>query len=61
VLQATPVAEDVRRKPPRLDLGNFASLTERPQLIAQFAIGMVVYFAYGVRRSKLAQPPARKE
>jgi basic amino acid/polyamine antiporter, APA family len=29
------------------------------RLIVWFVIGMVVYFAYGVRHSKLAQPPSR--
>jgi len=29
------------------------------RLIVWFVIGMVVYFCYGVRRSKLAQPQAR--
>jgi len=28
------------------------------RLIAWFAIGMVLYFAYGVRRSNLAKPKA---
>ena len=28
------------------------------RLLVWFAIGMVVYFSYGVRRSRLAQPPA---
>jgi APA family basic amino acid/polyamine antiporter len=32
-------------------------LTTWLRLIIWFLIGMVVYFAYGVRRSKLAQPP----
>jgi len=34
-------------------------LTTWLRLIIWFVIGMVVYFAYGVRRSKLAQPPPR--
>jgi len=29
------------------------------RLVVWFVIGMAVYFSYGVRRSKLAQPPAR--
>jgi heme/copper-type cytochrome/quinol oxidase subunit 2 len=29
------------------------------RLIVWFVVGMVVYIGYGVRRSKLAQPPPR--
>jgi len=29
------------------------------RLIVWFVVGMVVYISYGVRRSKLAQPPPR--
>jgi APA family basic amino acid/polyamine antiporter len=37
----------------------FLSATTWYRLIFWFAIGMVVYFGYGVRLSKLAQAPAK--
>ena len=37
----------------------FLPLTTWLRLIVWFVIGMVVYFSYGVRRSKLAQAPAK--
>jgi hypothetical protein len=38
---------------------SFLPYTTWRRLVVWFVVGMVVYISYGVRRSKLAQPPPR--